>query len=179
MSEALTDVEPLLDDRFRPLRVLGKGRFGTTWLVEHVETGERYAIKRLSVARAMAISSLDLDALGKTRWEKCVELFRREAEVLQQIDHPGIPDYVDFFTIESAGESGQQHFSNVRKPNAVQNEIYRQMEAFEQSRRQPVVTQPAEESIPDQIAKLARLRDEGVLTQDEFEAKKQDLLGRM
>ncbi len=82
-------------------------------------------------------------------------------------------------TIESAGESGQQHFSNVRKPNAVQNEIYRQMELFEQSRRQPMMTQPAEESIPDQIAKLARLRDEGVLTQDEFEDKKRDLLGRM
>jgi uncharacterized membrane protein YdbT with pleckstrin-like domain len=82
-------------------------------------------------------------------------------------------------TIESAGESGQQYFSNVRKPHAVQNEIYRQMEAFDQSRRQPMMTQPAEESIPDQIAKLARLRDEGVLTQDEFEIKKRDLLDRM
>lgn len=81
--------------------------------------------------------------------------------------------------IESAGESGQQHFADVRKPNAVQNEIYRQMEAYERSRTAPVVTPPTEDSIPDQIAQLAQLRDEGALTQAEFEAKKHDLLGRM
>lgn len=81
--------------------------------------------------------------------------------------------------IESAGESGQQHFHNVRKPNAVQNEIYRQMEALERDRINPTAPPPTEESIPDQIAQLARLRDEGVLTQDEFESKKRDLLGRM
>ncbi|MEM9710646.1 MAG: PH domain-containing protein [Actinomycetota bacterium] len=80
--------------------------------------------------------------------------------------------------IESAGESGQQHFHNVRKPNAVQNEIYRQMEELERGRITPVAA-PVEESIPDQIAQLARLRDEGVLTQDEFETKKRDLLDRM
>ena len=33
--------------------------------------------------------------------------------------------------IESAGEMGRQNFSNVRKPSAVQNEIYKQMEANE------------------------------------------------
>ena len=33
--------------------------------------------------------------------------------------------------------------------------------------------------IPDQIRKLAALRDEGLLTADEFEAKKSDLLGKM
>ena len=33
--------------------------------------------------------------------------------------------------IESAGESGRQAFSDVRKPSAVQNEIYRQVEANE------------------------------------------------
>jgi hypothetical protein len=35
------------------------------------------------------------------------------------------------------------------------------------------------ESIPDQIAKLSALRDQGVLTEDEFQMKKQELLGRM
>lgn len=33
--------------------------------------------------------------------------------------------------------------------------------------------------IPDQIAKLAHLRDSGILTAEEFDAKKQDLLARM
>ena len=35
------------------------------------------------------------------------------------------------------------------------------------------------ESIPDQIKKLAELRDAGILTPDEFEAKKADLLERL
>ncbi|CAB4345975.1 unannotated protein [freshwater metagenome] len=35
------------------------------------------------------------------------------------------------------------------------------------------------DSIPDQIAKLSSLRDQGVLTEAEFQAKKQELLGRM
>jgi 3-oxoacyl-ACP reductase-like protein len=33
--------------------------------------------------------------------------------------------------------------------------------------------------IPDQIAKLAALRDQGVLSADEFEAKKAELLDRL
>ncbi len=35
------------------------------------------------------------------------------------------------------------------------------------------------ESIPDQIRKLAELRDQEILTNDEFEAKKAELLGRL
>lgn len=35
------------------------------------------------------------------------------------------------------------------------------------------------ESITDQLTKLGELRDAGVLTDDEFQAKKADLLGRM
>jgi uncharacterized membrane protein YdbT with pleckstrin-like domain len=83
--------------------------------------------------------------------------------------------------IESAGERGRQEFSNVRRPSAVQNEIYKQMEAnenrkFDRMKADPVVQH---ESIPDQIAKLDQLRQQGVLTQVEFDTKKQELLGRM
>ena len=38
---------------------------------------------------------------------------------------------------------------------------------------------PAEVPIPDQIGKLAELRDKGALTEDEFEAKKAELLKRI
>lgn len=38
---------------------------------------------------------------------------------------------------------------------------------------------PSEIDVPRQIRALADLRDSGLLTQDEFEDKKQDLLGRM
>jgi hypothetical protein len=37
----------------------------------------------------------------------------------------------------------------------------------------------ASTDIPEQIRKLGELRDAGVLTEEEFEAKKKDLLDRM
>jgi uncharacterized membrane protein YdbT with pleckstrin-like domain len=83
--------------------------------------------------------------------------------------------------IESAGELGRQSFSNVRKPSAVQNEIYKQMEANENRKfdrgRSPAPS--AELSIPEQIAKLDELRRRGALTEAEFQAKKAQLLERM
>ena len=82
--------------------------------------------------------------------------------------------------IESAGESGRQAFSDVRKPTAVQNEIYRQIEANENRKFDRIATHaPVAESIPDQIAKLDQLRQQGVLTQAEFDQKKQQLLDKM
>ena len=92
--------------------------------------------------------------------------------------------------IESAGKDGQSHFQNVRHPDMVQQEVYRQMEV--NSRRQagwhadamadrgPVASEsPAAPDVADQIAKLASLRDQGALTSEEFEAKKTELLDRM
>jgi uncharacterized membrane protein YdbT with pleckstrin-like domain len=93
--------------------------------------------------------------------------------------------------IESAGEMGRQRFSNVRKPSAVQNEIYRQIEANENRKYDRVGVSAAAgtaaaaradddtESIPDQIRELDELRKQGVLTEEEFARKKQQLLDRM
>jgi len=85
--------------------------------------------------------------------------------------------------IESAGEMGRQSFSNVRKPSAIQNEIYKQMEANENRKFDriggPASGRPPGDSIPDQIAQLDQLRQQGVLTQAEFDAKKQQLLDKM
>lgn len=94
-------------------------------------------------------------------------------------------------SIESAGKDGQSHFENVRHPDMVQQEIYRQMEV--NSRRQagwqadaiashqPMAapTPAAPPDVTDQIAKLAALRDQGAITVEEYEAKKAELLDRM
>jgi membrane protein YdbS with pleckstrin-like domain len=87
--------------------------------------------------------------------------------------------------IESAGERGEQTFEDVRKPAVVQNEIYRQMEAnntrmYGGMRAGAAPTQPATDlSIPEQIDKLDDLRKRGVISEQEFAAKKADLLNRM
>jgi len=95
--------------------------------------------------------------------------------------------------IESAGREGQSHFDNVRHPDMVQQEVYRQMEV--NARRQaswsgqaaaaaglgaPTAI-PVNESpdIAEQITKLAALRDQGHITPEEYEATKAELLERL
>ncbi len=95
--------------------------------------------------------------------------------------------------IESAGRDGQSHFDNVRHPDMVQQEIYRQMEtnakrqaswsghaAAEAGFGAPTAI-PVHETpdITEQISKLAALRDQGHITEAEYEAKKAELLERM
>lgn len=86
--------------------------------------------------------------------------------------------------IESASETGRQAFSNVRNPSAVQNEIYRQIEANENRKFDRVGESAAggddrEPSIPAQIRELDELRKQGLVSEQEFAAKKQQLLDRM
>jgi uncharacterized membrane protein YdbT with pleckstrin-like domain len=92
--------------------------------------------------------------------------------------------------IESASETGRQRFSNVRKPSAVQNEIYRQIEANENRKYDRVGVSAAAgtsaaqraddtQSIAAQIRELDALRKQGLLTEEEFARKKQQLLDRM
>lgn len=92
--------------------------------------------------------------------------------------------------IESAGEKGSQTFADIRRPLNVQNEIYRQMEDNENRKFDRVGRNlgplgpvgggaTSAESIPDQIEKLDLLRQKGILTDREFEDKKQELLDRM
>ncbi len=86
--------------------------------------------------------------------------------------------------IESAGEMGRQAFSNVRNPSAVQNVVYRQMEDNENRKFDRVgasvrAAQSDEQSIPAQIRELDELRKQGVLSEEEFAAKKKQLLDRM
>ncbi len=84
--------------------------------------------------------------------------------------------------IESAGERGQQTFADIGHPDQVQQEIYKQMEGNAtraMSAGARPASAPAAASIPEQIAALADLRDKGVLSPAEFEAKKAQLLERM
>jgi uncharacterized membrane protein YdbT with pleckstrin-like domain len=84
--------------------------------------------------------------------------------------------------IESAGERGRQSFSNVRKPSAVQNEIYKQMEDNENRKFRQLGgarDDSGGDSIPEQIRELDELRRQGVISDAEFNEKKQELLDRM
>ena len=86
--------------------------------------------------------------------------------------------------IESAGKDGQSVFDDVWHPDGVQQELYRQMESHARTRAQWGASSPAPpagapHSIPEQLQQLADLRDRGVISSAEFEAKKAQLLERM
>jgi uncharacterized membrane protein YdbT with pleckstrin-like domain len=78
--------------------------------------------------------------------------------------------------IDSAGESGQSYFSNVRHPDGVQQEIYRQMEAHDKKK---AGWSAPKGSAADDLEKLANLHDRGAISDEEFETKKAQLLERM
>jgi membrane protein YdbS with pleckstrin-like domain len=79
--------------------------------------------------------------------------------------------------VESAGEDGQQHFTDVRHPDQIQNIIHDQMNENER-RSYPVGMAPAgANDNATQLEKLEGMMQRGTLTRDEFEAEKRRLLG--
>ena len=81
--------------------------------------------------------------------------------------------------VESAGERGQTRIQNVRKPEQVQLMIYKETEDNNNRMMRPSGQPSAAPSITEQIEALARLKDQGVLSDMEFETKKQELLKRL
>ncbi len=80
--------------------------------------------------------------------------------------------------IESGGEDGQQRFSDVRKPQNVQNLVHAQVEAKLRNRGSfgaAAAAPPVD--VATQLEKLEGLYQRGSLSADEFEAQKQRLLG--
>ena len=80
----------IIQDRYHLIKVLGQGGSGITYQAEDQSTGHCVAIKELSLK-------------GLSDWKK-LELFEREAEVLAGLDHPAIPNYVDYFQIDFADD---------------------------------------------------------------------------
>ncbi|HWD10028.1 MAG TPA: PH domain-containing protein [Actinomycetota bacterium] len=85
--------------------------------------------------------------------------------------------------IESAGRQGQDVFSRLPHPDRAQQSIYTEMEnnrhRYEGGGAAAAQAGPPAETIAQQIADLARLHDQGVLSDTEFQSKKADLLNRM
>lgn len=79
-----------LDARYRLLSAVGHGAHGFT-----------YRALRLDDQRVVAIKEL---VIRKLESAKALELFEREAAVLQQLDYSGIPDFIESFCVE-AGRS--------------------------------------------------------------------------
>jgi uncharacterized membrane protein YdbT with pleckstrin-like domain len=78
--------------------------------------------------------------------------------------------------IESAGERGQEPFTDIPRPEQVQLAMYRQIEL---NTKKTAGYSRTEATIPEQIEQLAGLKDRGLISAEEFEQKKGQLLDRM
>ncbi|WP_437976682.1 protein kinase [Sorangium sp. So ce295] len=78
----------VIADRYRVVRVLGRGGNAITYEAEDLSTGGRVAVKQLLIWK-------------HAEW-KALDLFEREARVLSSLTHPSIPRYIDYLKLDGA-----------------------------------------------------------------------------
>ena len=77
----------LLKNRYSIIDRLGRGSSGITYTALDTKSELKVAIKALSLS-------------GLNDWKK-IDLFAREAKILQQLNHHAIPQYLDYFQVET------------------------------------------------------------------------------
>ncbi|MEQ8998075.1 MAG: serine/threonine-protein kinase [Coleofasciculus sp. B1-GNL1-01] len=80
--------QQIINGRYQLRQQLGQNAGRQTWLAEDLETQPQ----ELVVIKLLAFSP-------QMQWEE-FRLFEREAQILQHLDHPKIPRYRDYFSIE-------------------------------------------------------------------------------
>jgi serine/threonine protein kinase len=87
----------ILRDRYRLDSKLSTSPQRESWLAEDVNDGTYVTVKLLPVG-------------GTTRWED-IKLIEREAQILEVLHHPRIPQYRDYFALDEAdGPGGRGHW---------------------------------------------------------------------
>ena len=87
MDSKLNKINTIINDRYQLISILGQGGMGRTYEAIDLENQQHVAVKIISLRQV-------------DDWKK-VELIEREAQVLQQLNHPNIPKYLDYFTIDT------------------------------------------------------------------------------
>ena len=127
--------------------------FLTWWFTQHVITTERIIVRQGVLSRSgkeIPLEVINDVAFSQTLFERVF----RNGDLL----------------LESAGELGQSRLHDVPHPESIQSVIYQAREA-----RMMALNQSQGSDVQD-LDTLARLHASGVLTTDEFEAKKRQIL---
>ncbi|PSB02644.1 protein kinase domain-containing protein [Merismopedia glauca] len=95
-GEPIVEVERLIR-QYKVLRTLGQGGMGTTYLAWDKRVSQEHSPQMLVIKEMNA----DMAQIEKAR-----ELFEREARILKNLSHPGIPKYYDFFV-----EAGKKYLA--------------------------------------------------------------------
>ncbi|BAZ17539.1 serine/threonine protein kinase [Calothrix sp. NIES-4071] len=81
--------EQVLQDRYQLQRLLGNNGVRQTWLARDLQADDA---SELVVVKLLAFG-------GAVSWDD-LKLFEREAQILKQLKHPRIPQYIDYFCID-------------------------------------------------------------------------------
>jgi ankyrin repeat protein len=90
--EELHQPGDIIAERYRIIETLGQGGNGITYKAEDLKSTEQVALKALSFHHM-------------TDWKQ-MELFDREAKTLANLNHPGIPKYLDYFQVDTSEDRG-------------------------------------------------------------------------
>ncbi|MDY6898561.1 MAG: protein kinase, partial [Cyanobacteriota bacterium] len=88
--EPLHQPNNIIAKRYQIINTLGEGGSGITYLAQDLQNNKTVALKALSLHRI-------------NDW-KAMELFEREAKILAQLNHPAIPQYLEYFEADTDGE---------------------------------------------------------------------------
>ncbi|RCJ31971.1 serine/threonine protein kinase [Nostoc minutum NIES-26] len=86
----MLQAEQLLQDRYQIQCQLGNNGIRQTWLAKDLQASN--AEKSTVVVKLLAFG-------GTIQWDD-LKLFEREAQILKQLHHPRIPQYLDYFCID-------------------------------------------------------------------------------
>jgi serine/threonine protein kinase len=125
----MLQAEQVLQERYQLQRPLGRTAAGRqTWLVEDLQSHEQVTLKLLAFSPQM-------------QWEE-LKLFEREAQVLQALNHPRIPRYRDYFSIDRQVGEGIPWFGLVQDyiPGSSLQELLEQGKRFTEKQVRGIAT---------------------------------------
>jgi len=84
----MLEIEQILQNRYQLERLLGNNGIRQTWLAQDLQAPSDIDNSRV-VVKLLAFG-------GAVQWDD-LKLFEREAQILKQLEHPRIPQYIDYF----------------------------------------------------------------------------------
>ncbi|WP_445247569.1 serine/threonine protein kinase [Microcoleus sp. OTE_8_concoct_300] len=122
--------EKILQERYQLQQRLGRTAAGhQTWLAVDLESQEQVTLKMLAFSPEM-------------QWEE-LKLFEREAQVLQALNHPRIPCYRNYFSLEREAGAGLPWFGLVQDyiPGFSLQELLEKGQPFSEKKVRKIATE--------------------------------------
>ena len=126
----MLQAEQVLQERYQLQRQLGRTAAGRqTWLAKDLQSNEQVTLKLLAFSPQM-------------QWEE-LKLFEREAQVLKALNHPRIPRYRDYFSLDKETGAGIPWFGLVQDyiPGFSLQELLEQGKRFSEKQVRGIATE--------------------------------------